>query len=115
VRIAQLPPTLRSVTATRTTSGLEVRIVGYSTPRQITQATFRFAAGGGVVLQPSEVTVQLDNVFTNWYKDASSAAYGSQFQYVQPFALQGDPGRITSVTVTLSNGSGASQTVSANF
>ena len=114
VLINQTPPVLTSISASRTASGLEVRIVGYSTPRQVTQAVFRFTATGAT-LQTTEITIPLDAAFTKWYTDPSSPAYGSQFQYTQPFSVQGNSSQITSVTVTLSNSNGASQSSTANF
>lgn len=117
VRVNRTAPTVTkpNVTAVRTAGGIEVRIVGFATPRQVTQAKFRFTAGANTNLQTAEFTVDLTNVFATWYRDAASGQYGSAFRYVQPFSVQGDPNTITSVTVTLSNAQGDSQPVTVSF
>ncbi len=108
-------PTITGVTMVRTGTGFEVRVNGYSTPREVTQAKFTFAAASGSSLQSPEVTVPVGSMFTTWYNDAASKQFGSMFQYVQPFNVQGDLSSLASVTVTLSNSVGASQPATANF
>jgi hypothetical protein len=114
-RIVRLPPSITSVQVTRTGTGFNVLVTGISTPRQVTQATFRFTAAAGANLQTSEVTMPVSDVFTTWYRSEVSAPFGSAFLYTQPFTVQGDTNAIASVTVTLTNSQGTSQPSSANF
>jgi len=117
IRVNRLPPSVATsgVRVVRSASAFEVQITGYSTPRQVTQATFRFASARGAALQGAEITVPVESVFTAWYQDAASTQFGSQFRYAQPFTVQGDASAISSVTVTLTNAQGPSQPVTVNF
>jgi hypothetical protein len=81
----------------------------------MTQAVFNFTAAAQGGLQTTSLTVPLGTAFAAWYAGASSAQFGSQFLYTQPFTVQGDIGAIASVTVTLSNSVGTSQAVSPSF
>jgi hypothetical protein len=117
IRVNRLPPSLvaSGVRLARSASAFEVQITAFSTPRQVTQATFRFAAARGATLQATELTIPVDTVFAAWYQDAASTQFGSQFRYVQPFTVQGDLTALSSVTVTLTNAQGSSQAVTVNF
>ena len=117
IRVNRLPPSVAAsgLRVVRSASAFEVQIIAFSTPRQVTQATFRFASARGAALQGAEITLPVESVFTTWYQDASSTQFGSQFRYVQPFTVQGDATAITSVTVTLTNAQGSSQPVTVNF
>ena len=106
-------PVISSVRATRTAGGIEVVVTGFSTPRQVTQAVFRFTASGVGTLQTTELTVPLDSVFTTWYRSSASAQFGSSFSYTQPFTVTGNVAAIGSVSVTLTNAQGSSQAMSA--
>lgn len=106
-------PVISSVRATRTSTGIEVVVVGFSTPRAMTQAVFRFTPSGVGTLQTTELTVPLDTVFTTWYRSDASRAFGSSFSYTQPFTVTGNVAAIGSVSVTLTNAQGSSQSMSA--
>lgn len=102
VTIARAAPQIDSVQMVRTTGGFQVQITGYSTPREVTEATFDFTAAQGGDSQTASVTVSLENAFTNWYTGESATQYGSAFLYTQPFTVRGNVSDITSVSVTLS-------------
>jgi hypothetical protein len=111
VRIDRLAPRLTSIQATPTGSGIQLQIVGYSTTREITQGTFRFTpAGGGA---PVEVAVPMSDAAAQWFSNPASWKFGGEFMVTQPFTFQG--GRYSSVSVTLSNGQGSSDAITANF
>jgi sugar lactone lactonase YvrE len=114
IRIARSVPAISNVAiVNRTTSGFEVHVTGFSTPRDVTQATFRFT---GSNLQTTDLTVDVNTAFTNWYRGAESSQYGSTFKYIQPFSVpQGSVSNISSVTVTLRNSQGNSTSASVNF
>jgi len=87
--------------------------MGYSTPREVTRAVFAFSAVAGGDLRTSEIVVDLETAFSGWYRDTASIPFGSAFDYVQPFVVEGDRRVIRSVTLTLSNGQGNSNSLSA--
>ncbi|HWR53914.1 MAG TPA: putative Ig domain-containing protein [Bryobacteraceae bacterium] len=115
IRIDRAAPVISSVRVTRTSDGFDVTVTGFATGRDITSATFRLAASGTSTLQGSEFTVQVGSAFSTWFASEGARQFGGQFTYTQPFSVQGDSSAITSVTVTLTNSSGASQSVTATF
>jgi len=115
IRIIAAAPVIGSVTAIRTASGFTVTVIGFSTPRQVTQAAFLFAAAASANLQTTSLTIATTSLFSTWYSSAAASPYGSQFSFVQPFTVTGDTTGITSVTVTLTNAQGTSAAVTANL
>ena len=113
--ISRAAPQISSVQVARTSGGFNVVVRGYSTPRQVTQATFNFTAAQGGNLQTTVVTVPVDSAFTTWYTGTTSTQFGSSFLYTQPFTVQGNTNDIASVSVTLTNATGTSTAVSASF
>ena len=115
VRVNASAPVLTSLKLTRTTSGFELEIIGYSSTRQVNQATVGFTAAAGGNLGTSTVSVPLSSVFQAWYDSAASAPFGSQFKLVIPFTINGETAALASVAVSLSNSAGNSNTLSANY
>jgi len=93
---------------------LEVDVTGFSTTRDMTQATFHLNAAPGGSFTTTDFTIPLSTLFTTWYQSAASASFGSQFSYAQAFNVIGDINQIQSVTVTLTNSAGASVTMTTN-
>lgn len=116
--IIQLPaaaPVITSVTATRTSSGLEVDVTGFSNTRDMTSAAFTFQASSGTNLQTSQVTISTaDQLFATWFSDPTSQQYGSRFTFAQQFTISGNLTGITGVSATLTNGQGTSNSMSAS-
>jgi hypothetical protein len=108
ITIPLLPPVITSVRLlNRTSGGFDVEITGYSTPRNMTQATFQFTAGAGGSLATVQLQPDIAATFTTYYQSNASQAVGSAFVYTQPFiAQQGDANVVTSVTVSLTNSQG---------
>ncbi len=115
IRIARAAPVIYSVAVERGTGSFVVRVTGYANPRQVTEAVFTFAGCGSGRLDSTTVTVPLASAFGAWYASSASAAYGSQFLYMQPFTVRGDMAAIGSVTVVLSNDAGNSPATTAPF
>jgi hypothetical protein len=105
-------PVITSARAQRTATGFTVTVTGFSTSREVTQGTFRFA---GTNLQTTEVTVPLTAPFNAWFQSAPSQQFGGQFTLSFPFTIQGDLSSVTSVTVILTNSAGNSQPATASF
>jgi hypothetical protein len=113
--VAKLAPVITKVTVAKTSSGVTVTIVGYSTTREATQAAFTFNAASGATLSSSTQTVNLASTFTAWYQSSASAAYGSQFTLSIPFSISGDLNAIGSVTVAVTNSIGVSAPVTGSM
>jgi large repetitive protein len=114
--VIQLPPAapvITHVTATTTSSGLEVDVTGFSNTRDMTGATFTFQAATGTILQTSQVTISnAGQLFTTWYSDPTSQQYGSRFTFAQQFTITGNMTGIAGVSVTLTNKQGTSNSCS---
>jgi hypothetical protein len=116
VTVERRAPTITSVAvASRTASGFEVVVVGYSTPRSLSQAAFRFSPRAGSNVQSGDVTLNVTSQFTTWYQSADSQQFGSQFRMRIPFTVQGDINALGSVSVTLTNAAGTSEPTSTSF
>jgi Putative Ig domain len=98
--------------ASRTTSGFDVELVGFSTPRSLTQVVFRFTPRAGSNLGTSTSTVPLGSSSATWFQSDTSKQFGSLFRLVIPFAVQGDVNAIQSVSATLANAEGTSDALS---
>ncbi len=108
ITIPTTPPAVTDVSVMRSGQTLTVTTSGYSDTRQVTQATFHFTAANGADIDTKDVTVDVTTPFTDWFSQSDSNAYGSEFRYTQVFNLTEDSSVIGTVTVTLTNSSGAS-------
>jgi hypothetical protein len=115
VRILRAAPVIRTVRLTRTSSGFEVLVTGFSTPREVTSATFRFSPALDANLQTAEVTLPMTQLAGPWYQSQESWQFGSQFALRQSFTVQGDINAVAAVAVVLTNSVGSSQAASASF
>jgi hypothetical protein len=113
-RIAAGAPVIISATGTRTSSGLTITVIGYVTDREMVNAAYGF---NGSNLGTSTLTVTVDTLFAGWLGGNAppSAPFGSQFTYTQQFTVNGSNTAITSVTVTLNNRIGASNTATVTL
>jgi hypothetical protein len=103
IRVERTAPVIQSARMVRTSNGISVEIVGYSTSREITQMSVTFAASGGQTLQNTTVTVPVESLFTSWFQDPAASQYGSQFFFSQPFTITGDASAVSAQSVTLTN------------
>ena len=112
-QIPELAPVIVG-TPTVTVSGstIQVTLTAFATSRSVTSGVFQFS---GTNLATSSVTVPLSSLVGAWYSSASSDAYGSLFQIVQPFTVAGSASQITGVTITLTNAIGNSLPVNVQF
>jgi hypothetical protein len=105
------PPVIVSATAARNSNGFTVSITGYTSTREISEAMFVFNPATGANLQTASLTVQVGSIFASWLQ--GSQVIGSQFLFTQPFTVTGNLQAVASITVTLVNGQGSSQVVTA--
>jgi sugar lactone lactonase YvrE len=115
VQIPRLPPVIIDVRIiNKTSGGFAVEITGYSTSREITGATFDFGAASGQKLLTVELQPDVTSTFVTYYQSPPSDPAGGAFVYTQPFVIkQGTVKAVASVTVTLANSQGSSNSVTA--
>ena len=106
-----VPPVVPVISGTTVTAAgdvLTVVVHGFSNTREVSSAVFNFTAATGDTLATSMVTIPATMVFSTWYTDPTSDAYGSTFTYTQVFNTSSDASTIGAVTVTLTNSIGTS-------
>ena len=108
ITVAPQPPTISAVTLTQSGATLTVTVTGFSNVRAVTQANFTFTPAPGTDLSTTQLSLPATNLFSSWYTQASSNAYGSTFLYTQTFTLSDANSKVQSVTVTLTNSAGNS-------
>jgi hypothetical protein len=121
--IASLAPVLQSIQITNeTTSGFSVVIVGYSTTRSLSSVNVTFNPATGFNLTTSTFTSDVSQVAALWFDSASSQTFGGLFQLTIPFNLTGTVpttqtlvNTIASVSATVSNSTGTSNSLQANI
>lgn len=115
LRISPAAPVLTRLDLARTSNGFELAVFGFSTPRDVVRATVRLTPAQGATLTTSEFTIDVNSLFTTWFGSSQSVPFGSQFRLSLPFNLSGSAADITSVSVSLTNSVGTSNTLTANF
>jgi hypothetical protein len=111
VQIPRGPPVVTNVLIEPGTSSFNVCVIGFSTPREVIDATFEFEPAPGRKLGTTRVTPtpssnqgctyqNLAGLFTCWFQ---APGRGGAFDYVQTFNLNGKLSDIGKIAVTLSN------------
>ncbi len=103
--IQALPPQISNVEVVRTATGVDVLLTGYAPARRVSSADFTFDVKTGSKTQRVTLTRNVDALFTAWFGNVASVAYGSSFSFTQSFLV--GSGTIQSVTVTLKNAQGS--------
>jgi hypothetical protein len=101
-------PVISGTTISASGSTLTVVVHGFSNTREVSSAVFDFTAATGDTLATPTLTIPAMTIFSTWYSDATSDAYGSTFTYTQIFNTSGDASTVGSVKVTLTNSVGTS-------
>jgi hypothetical protein len=114
-RINAMAPVPMTVTASRTSTGFNVTVIGFVTDREMTQAIFTFTAAQGSNLQTTSLTVPVDTLFSAYFSGATAIPFGGQFNFMQAFTINGNPQAVVSVTVTLVNKIGQSSATTLNL
>ena len=110
LRIERAAPVIQRVRFIKTGTAVSAEVTGYSTSRDVTQASFSFSAGPGQSLQTSTVTASVEEVFSRWFQDPASTPFGSQFVFIQNFTVSGDVASVNLTSVTLTNRVGSATT-----
>jgi hypothetical protein len=106
-RVERAAPHIRTASMARSGSTVTIEIRGFSTPREVTQAVFRFRANAANSLRANEITVSVEDLFNSYFQNVASAQFGSQFVFTQPFTVDGNPAAVVAESVTLTNRSGS--------
>ena len=103
---------------TTSTSSFTIQVTGFATTRSLTSAVVQFSIAPGYSMPTSQFTIDVNPISTVWFQSAASKAFGSQFTIAIPFTFQGVApagqsvlNAITSVSVTMSNAVGSSNSV----
>ena len=110
-------PFISKVTLQQVAGGVTVVITGFSSTRDMTNASFAFAPATGDTFTSNNVSVPVQTAFSTWWANtAQSNPFGTQFTLTVPFTLATATQSVTSVavvsvTVTLQNSKGASNSV----
>jgi hypothetical protein len=120
--IPALAPVIESAQVTNvTTTGFVFVITGYSTTRSLNSLNVTFMPATGFNLSVVQPAADLSGVSSVWFQSASSQAFGGQFQVTMSYNLSGSVPKndtlieaIASVSATVSNSVGTSNSVSGN-
>jgi hypothetical protein len=113
VRVARQPPVITSARFAPVSGGFQVTVVGYSTSRELTRASFTFSQAPGTNLQTTSLSADVASRFSDWYRSAASAEHGSRFTLTVNFSVQGDVNAVAGAAVTLTNAQGDSASTPA--
>ena len=121
--VAPSAPTLIALQITgQTTTGFTVQVTGFTTTRSLTSLSVQFTTAPGFSLATSQFTINAKPVSTIWFQSAASQGFGGQFTLAVPFTFQATLpagqsvlAAIASVSASISNESGASNSLQATL
>jgi hypothetical protein len=121
ITVAPAPPTLISIQfSNQTANSVTIAISGFTTNRKLTTGNIEFTPAAGFNMTTSKFSVDLQQISTFWFRSSASQAFGGQFTVTIPFTFQGTPpagqtilSSIASVSVSVSNDLGASNSIQA--
>ena len=117
--VAPATPALTAIQLTgQSANGFTIQLTGFSTTRSLTSMGVQFTTAPGFALATSQFTIDLTQVSTLWFQSTASQAYGGQFTMSIPFTFSVPAGKsvlneIASISATVSNASGASNSLQA--
>lgn len=116
VVVPPIAPVLKAVSITNVTStGFDVVVTAYSTPRDLQNVSFSFAATSGDNLNGSSPpAISVSSVAQTYFSSASGASGGGTFVLTVPFSFSGSTNAIGTVTATVSNSVGTSTSLTGN-
>jgi hypothetical protein len=97
-------------------------ITGYTTTRSLASLQFQIAANSSVNLSSSATVLDISGASQGWFQSSASQAFGGQFVLAIPFNIQVSSGTLSSpanalesISVTASNASGVSNSLTATI
>jgi hypothetical protein len=106
VLVRPLAPQVMSVAAVRKSGAIEIQTTGYSTERRVNTVEFAFDVKTADAVMKVNLSRDVQAEFDAWYRNPTSAGFGSAFVFTQSFFIQGDPNTVQSVTLTFTNEQG---------
>ena len=106
------------VTSSSPTS-ISVQITGFATTRTLASSSIQIKTAPGFSMPTSQFTIDLSQIATLWFQSTPSQAFGGEFTLTVPFTFQGLAtnqnviNSITSVSATITNQIGASNSIQA--
>jgi hypothetical protein len=110
IAVPKAAPVITQQSIVRNGTSITIYMTGYSSSRDMANAYFNFTAAPGATFSQSSFTVPVGSLFLTWFSSPTSAQYGSTFTYFQTFTLDSKATDVGSVSVTLENAQGKSQT-----
>jgi hypothetical protein len=119
---SEAPVLVSATVADETANSFALVLTGYSTTRSLSSLSVTLTAATGFTITTSIQAIDLTQVSTAWFSSSASVSFGGQFLVTMPFTLQGTvkTGQtliesIASVTATVSNSIGTSNSLPANL
>jgi len=120
--VAPAAPTLiASQVTSSATSSFVLTLSGFSTTRSLSTVSAQFTAAPGFTVATAPFNIDVSQAAKVWFNSTASVAFGGQFTVTIPFTLQGTVSTtqtllqsITSVTVTIANPTGTSNSLEAS-
>lgn len=115
--VMEAAPVLRSVVLGSTgQGGFALQVTGFSTTRSVSSLSFSFSGAAGADLRTPTLQADVAEKFTTYYAGNQSVSFGSQFTATVSFTLEeGVFEDLNGVSVTATNGSGESNSVSVSL
>ena len=121
--VASAAPALMALQLTNlSNTGFTIQVTGFATTRSLNSFAVQFTTASGFSMPSSQFSVDVSQISTLWFQSTASQTYGGQFTLSIPFSFQGSlpSGKsivnvITSASVTMSNGTGTSNSVQATL
>ena len=96
----------------QTPGSIVVTAVGFTSTRDMISGEFNFAPATNANVPQPDVAVALQSAFSTWFaNNAQSNPYGTEFTLTAPFSLDTQSTVLVSVTVTLTNSKGTSNSI----
>jgi hypothetical protein len=120
--VAPAAPTLLAISLSgQTANSLLISVNGFTTPRTLSTWNVQFTTAPGFSMPVTNFAIDISQISAVWFQSAASRAFGSQFTLSIPFTFNGTVptgltllNSIASVTVTVTNGQGTSNSISVN-
>jgi len=115
---AAAPVLIASQVTSSTNNSFVLTLSGFSTTRSLSTVSAQFTAAPGFTVPTTPFDIDVSQAAKLWFDSTASVAFGGQFTATIPFTLQGTVSStqtllqsITSVTVTISNSTGTSNSL----
>jgi hypothetical protein len=121
--VAPAAPTLIALQFSgQSATGFTIQVTGFTTTRSLTSLAVQFTTAPGFSLATSQFTINVKPVSTVWFQTTVSQGFGGQFTLAVPFTFQATLpvgqsvlSAIASVSVAMSNETGASNSIQATL